>query len=432
VAILKRIKKYLAFTSLAGLASLPISTQAQTIPEALSLYTTANVAQYFPGFTALQYTNTVAAIRTAFTTNANCITYFNQGIFAPASATTAGTACAAFLDPNLDTATGLPPGTNYDALKVILTTYATRKLTPIISLQLQQATTIRQADTISNVLSSIGNQRRVTGPQRVALDGQPRTGMAAGGEPAKHNGWLAVSGTDIKNDFQRAGYDGDVASFIGGVDYTFDPQWVFGVSFANERSVLKTSYNTGRLQGRSFMAAPYLGYRINDMLSLDASAGLAYGNQNISWAFGANSRNTNQRLSRNFIAANLNADQWMGDWQLSGKGGLIRAEETLDANSDLLAGKVSNRLTQLKVAGRAGYWVKEVMPYAALGYTRDLQNSGYDTLPTGLQDKDGWTATLGVDLFSRNGITGGVYYATEQGRSYLKNDVLMVNLAVRF
>jgi len=425
--ITKRIKKHLAIAAIGGIAALPLSASALSISEALALYTPGNIAAYFPGYSAGQYSAASAAINTAFTTQSSCIQSFNEGLV---PGTAAEAACSAYLIPALDAVTGLTDG-DYSPLMIILFSYTTQALTPIISQQIQQATTIRQADTISSILNSGGNSRR-GGPRRVALDGS-NSGLAAGNAAAKWNGWVSATGNQVKNNLKGSAYDGDVNSFIGGVDYSLDQNWIVGLSLANERTDIATQYNGGSLKARSWTLAPYLSYRFSDNLSLDASAGYAWGDQDINWALGTISRTTNQGLERNFIAANLNADRWIGDWQLSGKAGVIRAEEQLDANTALLSGKIKNRLTQIKLNGRAGYWINDVMPYAALAYTRDVQqSSNFDKLPGELKDKDGWTATVGVDFYSKNGITGGVFYASEKGRSHLTNNVLMGNIAIRF
>jgi opacity protein-like surface antigen len=411
------------------------NAQAMTILEAEALYTVANLQSYFPGFTALQYANTSAAINTAHT-NASCVAWFNQGdIFSPmATSSAAGLACSAFLDPLLDAATGMPPGTDYSALKLIFASYTTRIMTPIISLQMQQATTFRQADTISNLLSGIGNPRAASGPKRFALNGDAGIkGMAAGDTPTRWNGWFTIAANDIKNDFVGAGYSGDVTNFMGGADYSLGQNWVVGVSFASERTKLATAYNKGSLQSDSIMLAPYLGYRIDDTWSVDASAGYAMGKSKVTWAFGTASRSTSVDLSRNFAAINLNAIKWIGDWQVTGRGGIIRSQEQFDANASLLSDKITNTLTKLKIGGRVGYWVNNVMPYASISFDQDLQqSSGYDKLPDQLKGKTGYSLTLGVDLFSMKNITGGIAYTSEQGRSHLKNDSLMGMVAYRF
>lgn len=429
------MKKKVLFVVLGGLAALPLAARAQNISDALALYTPANIASYFPGYSPAVYSYTAGVVQTQFTTNPNCIAWFNSGaFFTPATFSAQGTACTVALGTQFQLF-GPPLSTvsDFSSLIMILATYAIQVLTPIVSLQVQQSTTIRQAEVLSKVLGGIGSRPQAAGPQRVALDGRGSKGLAGGGAGPNLNGWISVTGNQIANDFKGSGYDGDVKGFIGGVDYTLGKDSVVGVSLASERTDLVTPYNNGSLGAKSWTLAPYLSYRFSERLTLDASAGYAWGNQHINWRFGTASRSANQNLSRKFIAANLNAERWIGDWQLSGKAGAIRAEEQLDANESLLAGKTTNRLTQLKLSGRAGCWISDMMPYASLAYTRDIQQgSQFDKLPSELKDKDGWTASLGLDLFSRQGITGGLMYSEERGRTHLTNKLLMGNLSVRF
>jgi len=90
---------------------------------------------------------------------------------------------------------------------------------PLVSAQVQRATSIQQALIISNVLSSISNMRLVAGPRRVALG---QGGMAAGNQPSPWNAWLNASGSDIGSTFTASHYDGDVTNAIGGIDYSLN------------------------------------------------------------------------------------------------------------------------------------------------------------------------------------------------------------------
>lgn len=413
--------------AVAGLSTLPLQASALNFEEALALYTPANLQAYFPGYSAGQYSAAASALQ-GLSSNSSCRDWFHEGL--PEGSSNA-ISCGAVIDPQLDSITGQIGG-DYSALKIIIASYNTQTLTPIISQQIMQATSMRQADVISSALASAKGPKRAGGPQRFSLEGSAGTGLAAGNESVK-NGWLAVSSSSVKNDFQLSRYDGDVNNFMGGVDFSIDPKLTVGVSVANETTKLNTPYNQGSIKAQSWTVAPYISYQLDQTLSLDASAGYAWGDQDVKWRLGTAARSTNQDLHRNFLAANLNGDQWVGDWQLSGKAGVIRAEETLDANASLLAGETKSRLTQMRLTGRAGYWVNDVMPYVSLTYVRDVQRSAnFDKLPSELKDKTGLTATIGLDFFSRQGISGGLLFSTERGRSHLKNDIIMGNLSMRF
>lgn len=419
---------------LAGLASFPISAQAMSQQEFLTIFTPQNFQQLFPGATSTQYSQIANATTSTLSSDSTCLAtyneYFNQGISNPPSYNS----CIGALTTAINTASGLTLSTGEVDRNFLLMyyTYANQVITPVITQQVQEATSMRQADQISRVLSSIGNASRRSGPPRVALTSE-MTGMAAGGAVSKTNVWLSAMTDNIKNTLASSRYDGNVVNFIGGVDLKLDSGIIVGLSLARDQLKLNTAYNSGKLKISSWMAAPYASYTINDTWSIDASAGFAWGKSDVTWrtATGGNG-NTAQNLTRNYQAVNLNSQQWRGLTEFAGKVGLTRAEEKLDANATLLTAAQKNTITQLRLTGRVGQWMNDYEPYAELAYSYDLSRTDYNKLPVQLQDKDGWNVVLGVDIFSKKGLTGGLMYSKQMGRSHSKSDAVMGNISYRF
>ncbi|OHC68373.1 MAG: hypothetical protein A2045_09330 [Rhodocyclales bacterium GWA2_65_20] len=427
-------RKFIVTATLAGTMHLPMSAQAMTQQEFLTIFTPQNFQQLFPGLTSTQYTQISDATTSTLSGNANCLAtyneYFNQGLNDPPSYDS----CIGALTTAINTAAtlGLTSAEVDQNFLLMYYTYANQVITPVITQQIQESTSFRQADQISRALSSAGNARRQSGPARVALT-SGMSGMAAGSMPSKTNMWLSAATDSIKNTLASSRYDGDVRNFIGGADYTLDSGVVIGLSLARDDLKMNTAYNGGKLEVSSWMAAPYISHVINDTWSIDASAGFAWGKSDVTWrtSTGGNDKTT-QNLTRNYQAINLNAQQWRGETEYAGKVKLTRAEERLDANTALLTAAKKNSITQLGVVGRVGQWMNNYQPYVELAYTYDLARTDYDKLPTELKDKDGWNIVLGIDIFSKKGMTGGVMYSKQMGRHYLKSDALMGNINYRF
>lgn len=286
--------------------------------------------------------------------------------------------------------------------------------------QIQRATSIQQATIISNVVSNIFSTRASARPgAQIRMSLGEEKGMAAGDSPAKLNAWFNASDSSIGNSATTSSFSGNVSNALGGVDYMFSPQLVAGVSIGYDRVSLNYNFlaNSG-LASEGWMVAPYASYKINDIVSVDGAYGYASGNADTK----SSGVTTTQGYTRNFFALNLNGDYWMGNWQLTGKANYINAEE-----KDSLT---SNRMEQLRLGGQAGYWMDGVMPYASITYVNDLKvSSSIAITPT---DKEAWVAAIGLNLFSKGAVYGGVSYTHEFERQDSKNDTLMASIGYRF
>lgn len=314
-----------------------------------------------------------------------------------------------------------PPTTTPSTPSTPCCTSGATAITEVIVPQIQRATSIQQATIISNVVSNIFSTRASVRPGaqiRMSLGGEK--GMAAGDSPAKLNAWLNASDTQIG---ATNLFGGNVTNALGGVDYMVSPQFVGGVGLGYDRvslgySVpLAASTGVSGLTSTGWMAAPYASYQINDIVSVDGIYGYASGD--------SKSGVVTTGYTRNFFALNLNGNYWMGDWQLTGKANYINAEEKMNATT--------NKMEQLRLGGQIGYWANGVMPYASLTYVNDLKvSSSFIAAAAAAADKEAWAAGIGVNLFSKGALYGGVSYTTEFSRKDSKNDTLMANIGYRF
>ncbi len=139
---------------------------------------------------------------------------------------------------------------------------------------------------------------------------------------------------------------------------------------------------------------------------------------------------------RLFYAANLNYSRWVKDLQFTGKFGYLHGEEDFGLaklNGVAQANTASkSKMDRWMLGVQAGYWMGNgVQPYAGLNYVADrLSSSQGGANPIG---KGAWQWALGLNFFSlASGVTGGVVYTQEDGRSNQKNNALSANIGIRF
>jgi hypothetical protein len=299
-------------------------------------------------------------------------------------------------------------------------TQTLNQVAPAVSTQVQRATSILQATTISNALSSIGNPHAAAGPRRVALSN--KGGMAAGNDTPSWNVWFNVSDSDLAN---KSNYDGGTQNYIGGIDYSINKSFVVGLSLGQDRT--KINLNSFNMKSDGFMVAPYLSYQINDVFSADASIGYAEGDT--SYNGGVTGK---QDFTRNFGAINLNGNWWFNNWQLSGKTSYITAGERMKAFDNNAGG--TYKMEQLRLGAQLGYWTEHFMPYFGVTYINDLKTPAAPDGNTAITDKpgkDAYLLSLGVNIFANKAVIGGIVYSSEQ-RSNSKNNTLMANIGYRF
>lgn len=297
-------------------------------------------------------------------------------------------------------------------------------------------TTFQQATAISTALAS-----RFLDPSSGPQASTGSKSMAAGGKAASWNAWGNLSSNDTRQSYQSltgntAKYDSDILTGVLGADYALSPVMAVGISAAFDDGD-GTGSNSGSTTGpnsitsKGYVIAPYFGMQINKALALDASVGFGQGELGMTGGVAA-------EADRWFAAANLSYAQWMDKIQLTGKLSYLHGEEDYDnskVNGVAYAGtSAKNKLDQLRLGLQAGYWMNGVMPYAGLTYSSDLDRSTTQfaavSNPIG---KDAWMWTLGVNLFAmKSGVTGGIAYNQEEGRSNQKNNSVMANINLRF
>ena len=301
-------------------------------------------------------------------------------------------------------------------------------LNETVATQLISVTTLQQMLTISNALSA--RTSALQAPPGARADSGQRFGMAAG-NAEKWNVWGALSGDDAKYDSSKFGpnvkFSANSTNTVLGADYALAPTLALGLSAGFDRVSGSGSLNGfgANYQTDGYTVAPYLGWQINKLWSLDATIG--WGSSDV------NNVGVTTKADRFFYGTNLTYTNWYGNWQVTGKGSYLYGEEKY-GTSTVNPAATKNKVDQWRLGAQAGYWMNGVMPYFGLAYSTD----GRSTTNNGAQatddlGKSAWLWSLGANIISlKNSLTGGIAYSAESGRSHGKRDMLMANINYRF
>lgn len=152
--------------------------------------------------------------------------------------------------------------------------------------------------------------------------------------------WAGGSYNRVKKGDVNGRYDGDVKNGVVGYDRRVTKNLILGVATGYEQVDITTEYNNGSVEGESVSLSPYLGYIINDWLSVDATLGHTWISYDFSRSNGAVKGST--KAGRWFGSTNLNATQRLGDFKLRGSVGYLRLYEQQDAYRDNTGAQVED------------------------------------------------------------------------------------------
>jgi lipopolysaccharide assembly outer membrane protein LptD (OstA) len=300
----------------------------------------------------------------------------------------------------------------------------------------QQVATTQQISAITGIVSSLLAPSGGAPVKRQSAMNHG-SGVASGSPASKLTVWGAASGADVSTSYVNQLWDGRVNSAIGGVSYAVSDKLLAGVSLAYTDSRVNMVFTKGSNNTTSYSVAPYVGYKINDMFSIDAVLGFGASEADTSSASGTIT--AKPKSDQTFLSANLTGTQWYGDLQVTGKAGLVHAIDRQKSYSNNLGASVAGSTSttqQLVLGGQVGYWMNGFMPFAGLKYTNDIRHVDVvmpaGTTPLPANDKDSFTVELGANMFSKGSISGGVSYSSELGRKEMKNNSLLGNINYRF
>ena len=281
------------------------------------------------------------------------------------------------------------------------------------------------------------------------------SGRSAGDHFGNWSVWGNVSSTEydadipltnaldgLGNPVPSAIYDGDLDSVLIGADTLIGNQFLVGVAFSYEENDISTDYNGGENESDGFTISPYAAYLINDIFSIDVSAGyssLDYDTDRIDNTNG-NTIRGNFDSDRWFVASNLNAVINRGNWYFAGRIGYLYTEEEQDDYTETggpTARTLPDRhidLSQIIVGIDVAYNFGWYEPYVIVTYLNDINRddgASAGGLPGGVDssvnDDDEVQTGIGLRLFDKD-VSGTLEWSRVIGRDTFDSDTLMFTL----
>ncbi|NIN35136.1 MAG: autotransporter outer membrane beta-barrel domain-containing protein [Gammaproteobacteria bacterium] len=274
------------------------------------------------------------------------------------------------------------------------------------------------------------------------------SGHSAGDLPGGWGIWGSYTRTSFEADLPInsvvqpiASYDGDQDIALFGADRFFGEQFLVGLAFGYERTDTDTAYNGGNNEADGYTVAPYVAYLINDVFSVDVTAGysdLKYETVRIDNVSGGRITG-NFDSSRWFMAANLNAIQTYRQWVFGGQVGFLYTDEKQDAYNEVgpnTARSISKRKLDLKqflIGTDVAYSMNGLEPFVSVYYFNDIsRNDGEDAggLPSNIgatqpDDDDEFQVGVGVRYFYKDNISGTLEYNKVLNRNKFDADIFM-------
>jgi hypothetical protein len=273
-----------------------------------------------------------------------------------------------------------------------------------------------------------------SGVSRYALDNQ--MGQAAASGAPRWNAWFAVGENEQAYDYQPARSTGRSTLTLGGIDYTYSSNIVAGVAVNADRT--RTTFQSNQnspLSVNGLTVAPYVSVPFARNWLFDASIG--WGEADIKFTDYVAQAEGNTKSDRMFASVAVSYATRLGAFNVNGKANYIETSDKIASftmTDRTFIPATTLRVTQARLGVQASYNAGMFMPYLGVTYIRDLQSPNQAAFAgqTPANDKDGWQIAVGVNVFSRGALSGGLMFTSETARQQVKNDVFLANLAVRF
>ncbi|MBO6783366.1 MAG: autotransporter outer membrane beta-barrel domain-containing protein [Alphaproteobacteria bacterium] len=275
-------------------------------------------------------------------------------------------------------------------------------------------------------------------------DARGQRGAAAGDEIDRMAGWVNFSDTDIEDNHIPTRFDGDIRTYLVGLDYQVEPEILAGVAFGLERGEFATQFNGGTITTRGKTISPYASYRLDDQWSFDGILGYTRGDLDQVRGAAITSDSDFHRyfaqVSANYVTDVPAVDNML----LAGQLGYTYAFEKIngftESNGNGVASN-SNPLGQVQLSGRVGYSLFDIAdgwvfhPYTGLRMLFETQSSniavgaGQAEHPN---DQHEGQFSLGVDFFSGAKLSGNLEFTRSFARTKVTSSVIAVNLRWAF
>jgi hypothetical protein len=269
---------------------------------------------------------------------------------------------------------------------------------------------------------------------RIGLGGE--TGQSAAAGAPRWNAWFALGENEQAYQFQPARSTGRSSLMLGGIEYSYPSNVVAGVAVNSDRTRTTFQANLNSpISVDGISVAPYVSIPFARNWLFDASIG--WGESKIKFTDYAAPAEGNTKSDRMYASVAVSYATRIGAFNVSGKANYVETSDkiasfTMTDNTFVQATTI--RVAQARLGAQASYNAGIFMPYVGLTYIRDLQSPSQAAFggQTPANDKDGWLVAVGVNVFSRGALSGGLMFTSETARQQVKNDVFLANLAVRF
>ncbi len=278
------------------------------------------------------------------------------------------------------------------------------------------------------------------------------SGLAAGDNYAGWGTWLSYNRSQFESNAPLSGAILTTASYattqnsvMVGADRFFADRILIGVSVGYEDTDTNTAFNGGSFDTHGAMIAPYAGYLINDILSVDLLAGYAalqYDSRRLDTT-DASIISGDFASHRVFFASNLNALFTPGQWVIGARLGYLYSREEQDNYVETGgagdARRVGDRhldLSQLTIGADMAYRFGHLEPYLSATYNNDLGRDDGNSaggLPGEVgriqpADDDEFLLGFGFRYFGTQGVSGNLEWNRSTGRDSFNANSLLLTL----
>ncbi|XPV75588.1 MAG: autotransporter outer membrane beta-barrel domain-containing protein [Desulfovibrio sp.] len=240
------------------------------------------------------------------------------------------------------------------------------------------------------------------------------------GDDAGFGVWGVGSFTSFENSYTPRESDGNIATFMAGVDTTYlGGDLLTGVSLGYENSDVSLKFSGANIDTDGYTIAPYVAYGFADGWSVDGL--VAYTFQHARKTAGTTTGSFDGE--RTMISTNLNYampyDKWIFTYTLGNLYVNSYSEDYRDS-TDTAHDRYSTYLGEMRLGVRADYNFNDMMtPFVGLAYLYDYTMKSEGTTHN---DEDAFELTAGLDFYNQKGLTIGIDGATTLLREDITNN----------
>jgi len=297
----------------------------------------------------------------------------------------------------------------------------------ITATQTLRAATAQTVGIISNRVQAVRSALRAEEGLAVSAfsfnDTNGELGLSAGDMSKGVGVWVQGEYTYVDYDAAAAQFDGYIITGMAGIDkLLLNDRVLVGLSFGYEIGDYETTFNNGNVEQTGFLVAPYVSFRPNSIISIDATGG--YGTFEIDQdrrdtATNNETFNSTTDATRYFGSAVINADHAYKKFLFGATAGASYTIESRDAftetgnaGNSVAVGASSTRIGQALFGANVAYDAGKARPFASVRGEYDFSKSEGITVGTNQsapEESDfGVRVGLGVNFDIMPGLTGTI------------------------